>query len=400
MSISQLPSGSWRTQLRQKHYPRFDEVHPTRDAAEAAEAAELARRRGTETAGPRMPLRDAIARYSTSTALLDRRPATIRSYTRALAEVSAALGEYSLDHLARNVSLITDYRDKRRNSISPRTGKKLGKDAVRIELSALSQVFAWTIETKLFTHNPLTGVKRARGPVTRRRLEPDESVNLKLLAERAKLPQHRTIARFLLIQLELYCRPGELSNLLKADVRLADRDCILRDTKNGETRTVYISSAAADLIAAQLVEAEVAGSPYLFHTLNKNGEFMPYNYAWPIRQLKKLKYLGSSFKAHVVRKEAISRGLESHVELATIQMQSGHRTFQGIENYRVNLSMSDESREKLEISSAKHLLEADADVNNQLPPKLSLARARHLFAALPPEVQKEFLALQEAASAK
>ncbi|PLY39302.1 hypothetical protein CSZ94_27190 [Janthinobacterium sp. ROICE36] len=294
--------------------------------------------------------------------------------------------------MASNVSVITDYRDKRRKSISARTGKRLGADAVRIELAALSQVFVWAMECKVFTHNPLSGIRRKRGPKTERRLEPDESVNLKLLAERAESDQHRTVSRFLLTQLELYCRPGELAQLRVSDIRLASRDCILRNTKNGTTRIVHMSPTAVELVSVQLVQAALSDSPYLFHTVSKAGTLVPYNYAWPVRQFKKLGYVGADFKAHVMRKEALSRGLESGLELGVMQHQSGHGTLEGVEQYRVNLTLHDRARDALDEHSRIHLLDADADVNNQLPPALALARAQHLFDALPPDVQAKFLA--------
>lgn len=391
MSIHPLPSGSWRTQLRHKHFPYFQGVFPTREAAQAAEDAELARRQGTLSDGPKMPLRDAIKRYQESSVFLDKKPTTIRGYNRALAEVSAALGEYTLEYLGQRVGVITDYRDKRRRSISARTKKPVGPDAVRIELAALSQVFCWCLENKIFTHNPLAGVKRSKGKKRERRLESDESVNLKLLEERAKSPQYRTAARFLLIQLELFCRPGELAALPVTDIHLAERDVVFRETKNGEARTVHLTPAAVELIAAQLVEAARLDSPLLFHTRSHGGDHVAYNYAWPLRKLREDGYVNKDFVAHVMRKESISRGLESDMSPATVQLMTGQKSLQAVEAYKVALRMSDSTRDRVDQHSNSQLLEADADLNNQLPQKLALARAKRTLAALPPDVYKQLL---------
>lgn len=394
MSISQLPSGSWRTQLRRQHFPIFDEVHPTREAAVAAEDAELAQRRGTTAAGPRMPLRDAIVSYQDSSTYIDLAPATVRGYNRAFVVLAQELGDYTLEFISSNLGVVTKFRARRRRTISTRTGKPLGADTVRIELAALSQVFAFCVEDGIFTHNPILGIVRKRGKKRERRLESDESVNLKLLAERATSEQHKLIARFLLTQLELYCRPGELAALRVADVRLAERDCIFRNTKNGHSRTVHMSPAAVELISAQLVESAVANSPYLFFTLNREGKHVPFNYAWPLKQLRTLKYVGGDFVAHAMRKEAVSSALESNMPAPTVQLMTGHQSLQALEEYKVKLRMSDNSRDAIDEHSNRQLLESDADLNNQLPPQLALARFQHAFAALPPDVQQQFLAAQ------
>lgn len=391
MSITQLPSGSWRTQLRQKHFPRFDEVHATRAEAQASEDAEVARRRGTVSAGPRMLLKDAITQYQSSSDYTDHKPATIRGYNRALTEVSLGLGEYTLEYLGQMVSVINKYVDKRRKTISVRTGRVIGRDAVRIELSALSQVFVWCVENKIFTHNPLAVIRRKRGPRRKRRLHPDESVNLKLLAERGKPDSHRIFARFLLLELELYCRPGELAQLLVSDIDLAERECVLLNTKNGSDRTVHLTDAASELISAQLVEAALTGSPFLFHSITRAGKHRLYNYAWPAKQFKKLGYVRPGFVPHVMRKESISSALESNVAVGTVSIMSGHGSLQAVEDYKIDLRATDAAREALDAHSRRQKIESDADVNNQLPPALVLARAQQMFAALSPEVQKKLL---------
>jgi integrase len=392
LSISPLPSGKWRTQLRHKNFPRFDEVHPTREVAEAAEAAELARRRGTVSEGPNMLLRDAIAGYKRSEHFIEKAPRTKRSYSHALDEVSKGLGEYTLGYLGGKVSVITGYRDSRRSVISERTGKPLGADAVRIELSALSQVFSWAIEAQLFTHNPVRLIQRKRGAKRKRRLHPDELNNLKMLSKSGIVPEHRTYARFLMIQLELYCRPGELAKVLVSDIDLAERNCIFRDTKNGEDRNVYISDAAAELLAEQLVQAAVSNSPYLFHTVSRTGKLVEFNYAWWHKQFRKFKFVGPGFVPHVMRKESISSALESSMSVPTVKLMTGHKSMKAVEDYAIELEMSDYAKDIVEQHSKRQLLESDADLNNQLPPAVALARAKQTIAALPTELQKKLVA--------
>lgn len=389
MSIVQLPSGSWRTQLRQKNFPKFDQVHPSREEAEAAEAAEMARRRGTVSDGPNMLLRDAIAGYKRSEQFLELAVRTKRSYAHALDEVSKALGEYSLGYLGDRVSVITGYRDERRTVISIRTGRPLGADAVRIELSALSQVFQWSIEARIFTHNPLLLIRRKRGPKRKVRLNPIELHNLKRIVERGAVPEHRIFARFLLIQLELYCRPGELAQVLLADVNTMKRNCIFRDTKNGLDRNVYISDAAAELIDEQIKLAVDFQSQYLFHTVSRNGKHVPFNYAWWHKQFREIKFLGPKFVPHVMRKESISSALESSIPTPTIQLMTGHRSIQSVEQYAVELEMNDYSKSIVEGHSQRQLIKRDLD--KYLRPELELVKARESLSALPPDVLQKLL---------
>lgn len=390
MSIVQLPSGSWRTQLRQQGFPRFDQVHPTKEAAEAAEAAEKARRRGIVSEGPNMLLRDAIAGYTRSEQFLELAPRTKRSYTHALDQVSNALGEYTLGYLGDRVSVISGYRDQRRTTKSARTGRPLGADAVRIELSALSQVFQWAIEGRIFTHNPLLTIRRKRGPKRKVRLHMFELNNLKRVIERGSVPEHRTYARFLLLQLQLYCRPGELAQVRLADIEEWNRNCIFRDTKNGLDRNVYISDAALELLNEQIQIAIAAESTYLFHTVSKSGQHVPYNYAWWHKQFKKIGFVGEKFVPHVMRKEAISSALESSVPTPTIQLMTGHRSIKSVEEYAVDLEMSEYSKGLVEQHSHRRLLRGDFDKYNR--PQVALDKAKASFSALTPELRAQLLA--------
>lgn len=392
MSISQLPSGSYRVQIRQKGKPRFDVVRSTLEVAQAEEAAEFARRASAVPAGARMTLADAAAAYLESSMYEEKKPTTRRQERQLLVPVVAGMGSHTLEHIANNRSLVVAYRDARRKTISERTKRKIGEGKVRVEICALSSIFLWAVENGYFPFNPIVGIRRGKSPETERRLSPTESTTLKLIAERGKREDDKQIARFLLIQLELICRPGELAQVLLSDIDLSESDTRFRDTKNGTDRLAHVPPAAVSLIAEQQVYAAIHGGPYLFSTVGRDGQHVAYNYAWQIRRFKKLRYLGKDFVAHCIRSEGVTRGFEAGIPATILLLMTGHKSLVSVERYKKKTVMADSARDAIDQHSREMLLAADAHVNTQLPPNLTLARAQHMFAALPPDIQRQFLA--------
>jgi len=394
MSVGPLPSGKFRVQIRHQGHPRFDAVFPTLEAARAAEAAELARRAQVAPLGVRMSFTAAAAEYLDSDMYLSKKPNTRRAERQLLVPAVAAIGIHTLEHLASNKSVFVKYKKERLRTTNPKTGKLVTEQKLRVELCAMSSVFLWAMENGYLLTNPLAGIPRGKSAQTSRRLLPSESTHLKLLAERGSNEDDRQIARFLLIQLELVCRPGELAEVLLSDIDLHERDVTFRDTKNGTDRLAHIPVPAVDLIAEQQVYAAAHGGPYLFSTMSRKGEreYVKYNYSWQIRRFKKLGYLAKDFFAHCIRSEGITRGFESGVSPTIMLKMSGHKSLISLERYKKKVSISNEARDVIDEHATKMQLEADAHVNNQLPPKFTLARAQHQFAALPPEIQEQFKA--------
>jgi hypothetical protein len=88
-----------------------------------------------------------------------------------------------------------------------------------------------------------------------------------------------------------------------------------------------------------------------------------------------------------MRKEAISSALESNVPTPTIQLMTGHKSIQSIEEYAVDLEMSPHSRGVVEEHSQRLLIKRDWEKYSR--PELALARAKDSLSALTPELRAQ-----------
>lgn len=121
-------------------------------------------------------------------------------------------------------------------------------DTIRLDLAVISRLYKharqmWDMET---LKNPVDAVRRPslRGTARQRRLEPGELQRL-LAAAR---PDFRPVVLFALASA---MRREEIATLTWANVDLDKRVAFLEKTKNGEARTVPLSSAALAIIEAE-----------------------------------------------------------------------------------------------------------------------------------------------------
>ena len=134
---------------------------------------------------------------------------------------------------------IAKYRDDRSQVVKPAT--------VSRELALLSHMFniarrEWGMAN---LSNPVELVRKPKLPQGRkRRLLPGELDALITASESTELKI------VLQLEIETAMRRGELVNLRWRDVHLKDRFIVLKDTKNGEARSVPLSSKAILLLSA------------------------------------------------------------------------------------------------------------------------------------------------------
>jgi integrase len=94
-------------------------------------------------------------------------------------------------------------------------------------------------------------------------------------------------------------------------------------------------------------------SPYVFSTRAKAStvdkpEYVFYNYESGVKLLRKMGVIEKSFHAHAMRREYISKAIETGLPYATIRKQTGHHSTQAIEIYDEGLSTAPEIREALD----------------------------------------------------
>jgi integrase len=357
MGIKALGENRFRVQIRRKGFPAFDRVFPSRPEANAAMDAALANMKNPQGSAEDMTLSAAWETYRLSSDFHEKSNNTQKTEEGRIKAVLASLGWYSLANLAAHPRMVWNYLDERSRHVSEKTGCKLSRTSLRLELAALSSVAAWAVNRQLILRNFVNDVKRPGLSKRKRRVPPVEHGKLELAAQHVEEPKLAQAARFLLLLRFLGCRPGELAALLRADIRFGKRDLTFRDTKyKSEDRLVHSTELAMGLLNSQYYYAleSVPESPYLFSTESRKKDdtgnviYRPYNYACGIKSLRSENIVGKDFHAHAMRREYISRAIESGLPYATIRKQTGHHSTQAIEIYDEGLSTAPEIRKALD----------------------------------------------------
>lgn len=357
MGIKQLGENRYRVQIRRKGFPAFDRVFPSRPEAKAAMDAAFANMGKPQGSAEGMTLSAAWESYRLSSNFNEKSDATRKTEEGRIKAVLAILGGYSLANLAAHPRVIWDYVDERGRYVSEKTGRKLSRTSLRLELAALSSVAAWAVTRQLILRNFVNDVKRPGLTKRKRRVPPVEQGKLELAAQHTEEPKLAQAARFLLLMRFLGCRPGELAALLRADIRFGKQDVTFRDTKfKSEDRLVHSTELALELLNSQYKYALASApeSAYLFSTVSRKKDehghviYKSYNYACGIKNLRSENVVGKDFYAHAMRREYISRAIESGLPYATIRKQTGHHSTQAIEIYDEGLSTAPEIRKALD----------------------------------------------------
>jgi len=327
MGIQKLANGKYRLQMRRAGFARIDKVYNSKQEAEAAQAE--AERLITKRSASDTTLAEAWASYEASGAWCDLAKNTQAAYKQRIGPALAALGEYSLAVLESNTELVRAHFDKRRKC-------GLANESIRLEIAALSAVIKFAVERELVPYNFIrTKVQRPKTTKRKRRVQTVEKARLTLeTLTHSPSAQH---ARFNLLVGELGCRPGELAELQKEDIDLAASELLFKNTKTGEARKVHITKSAENLIRAQFAQS-YNDSPYLFNGRKRTGEPAPYRYNNGAAVLKRNEVVEKSYHPHAMRREFISRAIESNIPLTTLKKQTGHKTTQALELYDEALS--------------------------------------------------------------
>jgi integrase len=363
MSIIQLPNGKHRVQIRRKGYPKYDKVFATRQEAEDAEASIRGEQKAVE-APVEITLSECWARYCQSQSFLQKAEKTRSTEAGRIQPVLAELGSYSLANLQNAPTLIYDYIDKRSSTISARTKKKLSTTSVRLEIAALSSVIAFAKQRKIVQANFIRQIGRPAQAKRKRRVDGVEVAGLRTVALSSDA-RAAEAARFALLLRYIGCRPGELARVRRVDISLSKSELTFRNTKHKQKdRLIHLTKTALGMMDTQIrycKDSEI-DSEYVFSTRTKASpaqkpEYVFYNYESGIKLLRRLGVIEKSFHAHAMRREFISKAIETGLPYATIRKQTGHHSTQAIEIYDEGLSTAPEIREALD--KHEHAISAD-----------------------------------------
>jgi len=203
---------------------------------------------------------------------------------------------------------IAKYRDGRLKKRSPIT--------VNNELIALSHLFTvarkeWGMEA---LRNPVSDIRKPKQPSGRdRRLQSGEEITL---LDKAS-PQLRPL---ITLALETAMRQGELLSICWKDVNLNHRTIFLKDSKNGESRTVPLSSTAVATL--KKIPRDIS-TPLVFPILGVSRKF---SLACKAAEIEDLRF-------HDLRHEATSRLFEKGLNPMEVASITGHKTLQMLKRY-------------------------------------------------------------------
>lgn len=306
---------SWRVQIRRRnHSPQF-KAFSTRAEAEAwARQIESEMDRGafvSRAEAERTPIADLLDRYEREITPGKR---SARAEIYRLKMLKDALGRLPIARL--RPQDIAAYRDRR-------IAQGMAGGTVIKDINTLSHVIQtarreWGIE---LPDNPARLITRPKvAPGRQRRLKPGEEAALLAGCKASGAPG---LPLMFQLALETAMRRGELLALQWKHIDLDRRIAYLPHTKNGESRTVPLSSKAV----AVLREWPKSECGRLFPQWGRSDSF---ENAWR-RVVAKLGL--EDFRFHDLRHEATSRFFERGLNVMQVATITGHKTLQMLKRY-------------------------------------------------------------------
>jgi integrase len=307
-------NGKWQARVIRDGYPDQTKTFQSKaDAEKWARALESAIDKGqfvTTTEAHRTTLSDVIARY-----LVEITP-TMKGATEDAIRLKAILrkpiAKWSMANLS--AARIAAYRDERLKEVSAGT--------VIRELAYLSSIInharrEWGINVS----NPVQMVRKPQSPQARSRVLTDDEIGKLLHALEPQGRRSHWTKPAVQLALETAMRRGELLSLRWEYIDLQARTAFLPDTKNGESRTVPLSSAAAQVLSELPKHISGAVIPVKFFSLDA-----AFKRACKRAGLQEVRF-------HDLRRTAITRmadKLPNVIELAAV---SGHKSLMVLKRY-------------------------------------------------------------------
>ena len=235
--------GIWQARIIRKGYPEVTKSFPNRvEAQQWARVIEVDIGRGSyqsHTEAERLTFADIITRYLAEVA------PSLKGYKEDLIRLNALKRHPLTRHsmIALTPEKIAAYRDERL--------AKVGAGTVIRELASISAIVnhsrrEWGINTP----NPVELVRKPKAPRGRNRILTDAEISR--IKEELRPTGRRSIWMLPAFELALQTamRRGELLALRWADVNMTKRVAFLQDTKNGESRSLPLSTVAIRLLSS------------------------------------------------------------------------------------------------------------------------------------------------------
>ena len=256
------PGGTYyRVRIRIKGFPAQQKTFSRRtDAKLWAQQTETAIRKGEfqnviKTANSKT-LKDVIVRYREEV-MPHKAESTQRAQKTYLAYWESELGEYALsfiepDLIGKELAALAKAGDSRRQlEDGQKPPRPKSRKTLKHYRDLLDQLFKRARQWGWTAANPLEGVDRITKIRDERNrfLDDDER---KALLEACKASDNKQLYPIVVFALSTGARKGEILKLTPNDVNLDRGTATLRDTKNGETRSVAVVHHLKDLLKDRL----------------------------------------------------------------------------------------------------------------------------------------------------
>lgn len=306
--------GKWQARVIRDGYPDQTKTFETKpDAEKWARALESEIDKGqfvNVSEAQRTTLGDVIARYLAE--VTPSMKGASEDTIRLKAIMRKPIARWSMANL--NAARIAAYRDERLKEVSSGT--------VIRELAYLSAIInharrEWGINVP----NPVQMVRKPQSPQARARVLAGEEVESLLQALEPVGRRSHWTKSIVQLALATAMRRGELLSLRWEHVDLQGRTAFLPDTKNGDSRTVPLSTAAVQVLAGLPRHISGVVFPVKFFTLDAAFK----------RGVRRAGLDGVRF--HDLRRTAITRmadKLPNVIELAAV---SGHKSLMVLKRY-------------------------------------------------------------------
>lgn len=307
-------SGKWQARVIRDGYPDQTKTFESKaDAEKWARALESEIDKGqfvNVSEAQRTTLGDVIARY-----LVEVTPSmkgVTEDTIRLKAIMRKPIARWSMANLS--AARIAAYRDERLKEVS-------GGTVIR-ELAYISAIInharrEWGINVP----NPVQMVRKPQSPQSRSRVLTDDEVSKLLMALEPTGRRSHWTKPAVQLALATAMRRGELLSMRWEHIDLQNRTAFLSDTKNGESRTVPLSTVAVQVLAELPRHISGVVIPVKFFTLDA-----------AFKRARKRAGL-DDVRFHDLRRTAITRMAEKLPNVIELAAVSGHKSLMVLKRY-------------------------------------------------------------------
>lgn len=319
---------TYKVTIRMKGYPtQTESFKRLTDAKKWAQDTESSIRDGRHfktIEAKKHTAKDAIERYIKYE--LAKKPKSAKEYKQYLNWWQAKIGSYTLDLVT--PALIAEHRDILTSEVISGGKIRSGATANRY-MAALSHCLSLAVkEWGWLETNPLFKVTRSKEPKGRVRFLTDDE--REALLKSCQSSRNKSLYLIVLLAISTGARQGEIMGLAWDDVMFDSRRVVLRDTKNGETRSVPLVGPAFDLMKAHSKVRRLDTKLVFPRVGDQSATPINIRESWE----RAVKVAGiENFKFHDLRHTCASYLAMNGATLAEIAEVLGHKTLAMVKRY-------------------------------------------------------------------